>query len=131
MVRTASFMRRSVLTVRTYPLRHQRKTEWVLIKDGDDLHLRRSLLTRRNRAGTRSVAKSGGRRQIQSGTRVTIGLHFHMNDCENGTREHQIGWIPGGAWVVSLMEPVTLLTHEILAVEPSGKLAVVWGSLKQ
>ena len=61
---------------------------------------------------------------------LTIGLSFHMNDCENNVREHQIGWIPGQAW-----DPLNfgdlIFDKEYLAVEPSGKLALTWAAIKQ
>jgi len=56
-------------------------------------------------------------------------LSFHANDCENGTREHQIGWIPGGAWD-ALSYGDLIFDSEILAVEASGKLPIAWGYLK-
>ncbi len=63
---------------------------------------------------------------------VTVGLSPIYNDCENGVREHQLGWIAGGAndntnqgdinFVIQARKPT--------AVEPSGKLAAAWGNLK-
>ncbi len=58
-----------------------------------------------------------------------IGLAFHYNDCENGTREHQIGWTAGGAWDAACYGDL-IFSSEKAAVEPSGKLAATWGSLK-
>ena len=61
---------------------------------------------------------------------LTIGFSFQMNDCENNVREHQIGWTAGPAW-----DPLTfgdlIFSTEYWGVEPSGKLAVTWGELKQ
>jgi len=61
---------------------------------------------------------------------LTIGLSFQMNDCENNVREHQIGWTAGLAW-----DPLNfgdlIFSKEYWGVEPSGKLAVTWGELKQ
>jgi hypothetical protein len=61
---------------------------------------------------------------------LTIGLSFHMNDCEGGSREHQIGWIPGGAWDGLAYGDLTF-DDEILAVAPADKLTLIWGALKQ
>ncbi len=60
---------------------------------------------------------------------LLIGLSFHANDCENGAREHQIGWIPGGAWD-ALSYGDLIFSEEILAVDGTEKLAVTWGTLK-
>lgn len=61
---------------------------------------------------------------------LTIGLSFHMNDCENGVREHQIGWIAGGAWDALAYGDLTF-DSEFLDVDPSGKIALTWAALKQ
>lgn len=61
---------------------------------------------------------------------LTIGLSFHMNDCENGVREHQIGWIAGTAWDALAFGDLTF-DKESLHVEPLGKIALTWASLKQ
>lgn len=60
----------------------------------------------------------------------TIGLSFHINDCENGGREHQIGWIPGNAWDPVAYGDLTF-NRESLDVEPTGKLALTWAAIKQ
>lgn len=61
---------------------------------------------------------------------LTIGFSFQMNDCENGVREHQIGWTAGGAW-----DPLNfgdlIFDNAYWGVEPSGKLSLTWGALKQ
>jgi len=98
--------------------------EWVVLNEGAKYIYEVAIdPTKDNPAkpgkGTKFKAKDG----------LLIGLSFHANDCENGTREHQIGWIPGGAW-----DPLSygdlIFSKEILAVEVSGKLAVTWGKMK-
>ena len=61
--------------------------------------------------------------------KLVIGLSFHANDCENGAREHQIGWMPGGAWD-ALNYGDLVFSVESLDVEAFGKLPVTWGELK-
>ena len=53
-----------------------------------------------------------------------------MNDCENESREHQIGWIPGTAWDALAFGDLTF-DKEFLAVEPSDKLALTWAAIKK
>ncbi len=61
---------------------------------------------------------------------LTIGLSFHMNDCENNVREHQIGWTAGGAWD-ALAYGDLIFDKAYWGVDPSGKLATTWAELKQ
>ena len=58
-----------------------------------------------------------------------IGLSIHFNDCENGTREHQIGWIAGQAWGAANFGDL-IFSEEKAAVDASGKLAATWGKIK-
>ncbi len=104
-------------------------TEWVLIKDGDNYIYEVAIDPTKPR-GNPQFANPGVGDKFKAKDGLTIGLSFHMNDCENGKREHQIGWTPGGAWD-GLAYGDLIFDDEILAVEPSGKLTVVWGSLKQ
>lgn len=60
---------------------------------------------------------------------LVIGLAFHYNDCENGAREHQIGWTPGGAWDAACYGDL-IFSGEKAAVDFSGKLTTTWGSLR-
>ena len=61
---------------------------------------------------------------------LLIGLAFHFNECENGVREHQIGWTPGGAWDANAYGDL-IFSAEKAAVDASGKLTTTWGSLKR
>ena len=58
-----------------------------------------------------------------------VGLSFHFNDCENGAREHQIGWTAGKAWEAPNYGDL-IFSVERAAVDSSGKLTVTWGRLK-
>ena len=107
----------------------KQNTEWVLVKNGDDYIYEVAIDPTKPR-GNPNFANPGVGDKFKAKAGLTIGLSFHANDCENGKREHQIGWMPGGAWDALTYGDLTF-DAEILAVEPSGKLAVVWGSLKQ
>jgi len=63
---------------------------------------------------------------------VTVGLSPIYNDCENGVREHQIGWIAGGANDNKNMGDINFVNQarRPTSVELSGKLATTWGHLK-
>ena len=104
-------------------------TEWVLVKTGNDYIYEVAIDPTKPR-GNPQFANPGKGKNFKAKVGLTIGLSFHMNDCEDGSRQHQIGWIPGGAWDGLAYGDLTF-DAEILALEPSGKLAVVWGSLKQ
>ena len=104
-------------------------TEWVLIKNGNDYIYEVAIDPTKPR-GNPAFANPGKGNKFKAKDGLTIGLSFHMNDCENGSREHQIGWIPGGAWD-GLAYGDLIFDDEVLAVEPSGKLALTWSALKQ
>jgi len=63
---------------------------------------------------------------------VTVGLCPIYNDCENGVREHQIGWIAGDANTNANQGDINFViqARRPTSVEPSGKLATKWGDLK-
>jgi len=69
---------------------------------------------------------------FQADVGVTVGLSPIYNDCENGVREHQIGWIAGDANTNANQGDINfvLQARKPLSVEPSGKLSTVWGDLK-
>lgn len=104
-------------------------TEWVLINNGNDYIYEVAIDPTKPR-GDPAFAnpKEGDKFKAEDG--LLIGLSFHMNDCEGGGREHQIGWTPGGAWD-GLAYGDLIFDDEILDVEASGKLALTWGALKQ
>jgi hypothetical protein len=58
-----------------------------------------------------------------------IGLSPIYNDCENDVREHQLGWIAGGA--NDNANQGDLIFSAASSVEPSGKVATAWGALKR
>ena len=104
-------------------------TEWVLINNGNDYIYEVAIDPTKPR-GNPQFANPGEGDKFKAEDGLTIGLSFHANDCEGGSREHQIGWMPGGAWDALFYGDLTF-DDEVLAVEPSGKLALTWGTLKE
>lgn len=104
-------------------------TEWVLINNGNDYIYEVAIDPTKPR-GNPQFANPGEGDKFKAEDGLTIGLSFHANDCEGGSREHQIGWMPGGAWD-ALFYGDLIFDDEVLAVEPSDKLALTWGSLKE
>jgi hypothetical protein len=102
-------------------------TEWVVIKNGNDYIYEAALDPTKPRGPNPGNPTKGNNFKAKAG--LLIGLALHANDCENGAREHQIGWTSGGAWD-ALSYGDLIFDEEILAVEASGKLAVMWGNLK-
>lgn len=107
----------------------EENTEWVLIKNGNDYIYEVAIDPTKPR-GNPQFANPAKGKDFKAKDGLTIGLSFHMNDCENGKREHQIGWMPGGAWD-GLFYGDLIFDDEILAVTAPGKLALTWGALKQ
>lgn len=103
-------------------------TEWELVVDGDNYIYEVALDASAARGPNPGNATKGNDFKAKDG--LTIGLSFHYNDCENGSREHQIGWMPGQAWDPVAYGDLTF-DKEFLDVEPAGKLALTWGALKQ
>ena len=103
-------------------------TEWELVVDGNNYIYEVALDASAARGPNPGNATKGNNFKAKDG--LTIGLSFHYNDCENGTREHQIGWMPGQAWDPVAYGDLTF-DKEFLDVEPSGKLALTWGDLKK
>jgi hypothetical protein len=99
--------------------------EWILVKKGDEYIFEGAIDPTQD-----NPYKPGLGVNFQAEVDLVIGLAFHYNDCENGTREHQIGWTPGGAWDAACYGDL-IFSAERTAVEPSGKLATTWGSLKR
>ncbi len=104
-------------------------TEWVLIKNGNDYIYEIAIDATKPR-GNPEFANPGKGKDFKAKDGVVIGFSFHMNDCENGGREHQIGWVPGGAWD-ALTYGDLIFDNEILPVTPLGKLALTWAAIKQ
>ena len=59
-----------------------------------------------------------------------VGLSLIYNDCENGVREHQLGWIAGDANTNANQGDIIFSGASPTSVEPSGKLATAWGEMK-
>lgn len=103
-------------------------TEWELVVDGNNYIYEVALDASKPRGPNPGNATKGNDFEAKHG--LTIGLSFHYNDCENGSREHQIGWMPGQAWDPVAYGDLTF-DKEFLDVEPAGKLALTWGDLKK
>lgn len=103
-------------------------TEWKLVVDGNNYIYEVALDPTKPRGLNPGNANKGMNFKAKDG--LTIGFSFHMNDCENGSREHQIGWIAGQAWDPVAFGDLTF-DKEFLDVEPLGKLALTWGAIKQ
>ncbi|RKU30431.1 hypothetical protein C6497_04400 [Candidatus Poribacteria bacterium] len=103
-------------------------TEWVLIREGTKYTYEVAIDAAGPRGPNPGNANAGKDFKAKDG--LTIGLSFHMNDCENGQRQHQIGWIAGQAWDALAYGDLTF-DKESLDVEPSGKLALTWGAIKR
>ena len=104
-------------------------TEWVLIQNGNDYIYEVAIDPTKPR-GNPQFANPGEGDKFKAEDGLLIGLSFHANDCEGGGREHQIGWMPGGAWD-GLAYGDLIFDDEVLDVDPSGKLVLTWGALKQ
>ena len=103
-------------------------TEWALSKSGNNYIYEVALDPTAPRGPNPGNPDSGKDFKAKDG--LTIGFSFHMNDCENGVREHQVGWIPGNAWDALAFGDLTF-DKEFLDVEPLGKLALTWAEIKQ
>ena len=98
--------------------------EWIVVNNGDEYVFEGAIDSTQD-----NPDKPGFGVNFQAEVDLVIGLAFHYNDCENGTREHQIGWTAGGAWDAACYGDL-IFSAERTAVEPSGKLATTWGSMK-
>ena len=103
-------------------------TEWELVVDGNNYTYEIAIDASAARGPNPGNAEKG--KDFKAEHKLTIGLSFHYNDCENGSRELQAGWMPGQAWDPVAYGDLTF-DKEFLDVEPAGKLALTWGALKQ
>ncbi|MCG9127683.1 hypothetical protein JT359_08805 [Candidatus Poribacteria bacterium] len=103
-------------------------TEWVLIKEGTKYTYEVAIDAAGPRGPNPGNANAGKDFKAKDG--LTIGLSFHYNDCENGQRQHQIGWIAGQAWDPIAFGDLTF-DKESLDVNPTGKLALTWSKIKR
>jgi hypothetical protein len=92
--------------------------EWIVVDKGDGYIFE----------GAIDPTKAGMDFEAEVGK--VIGLAFHFNDCENGTREHQIGWTPGGAWDAAAYGDLIFDATVVAAVGLPGKMTTTWGSLR-
>lgn len=99
--------------------------QWVVVKKGDQYIFEGAIDPSKD-----NPAKPGAGKNFKAEVGLTIGLSMHFNDCENGTRELQIGWVAGGAW-----DPVAygdlVFSEKQASVKPLDKIATTWGSLKR
>jgi hypothetical protein len=98
--------------------------EWIVVNKGNEYIFEGAINPTED-----NPYKPGLGVNFQAEVDLIIGLAFHYNDCENGAREHQIGWTPGGAWDANSYGDL-IFSSEKAAVEPSGKLTATWGCLK-
>jgi hypothetical protein len=98
--------------------------EWVVINEGNNYIYEVAIDPTKD-----NPDNPGKGKDFKAEDGLLIGLSFHANDCENGVREHQIGWIAGGAWD-ALSYGDLVFSKEILSVDVAGKLGVTWGILK-
>ena len=98
--------------------------EWIVVNNGNEYIFEGAIDPTQD-----NPDKPGFGKDFKAEIGLAIGLSFHFNDCENGKREHQIGWIAGNAWGAENFGDL-IFNAERLAVEPSGKLTATWGSLK-
>ncbi len=92
--------------------------EWIVVNTGNQWIFE----------GAINPSKAG--KQFEADPENIIGLAFHFNECENGTREHQIGWTSGGAWDANAYGDL-IFSEEQAAVDASDKLTTTWGNLKR
>ncbi len=93
-------------------------TEHIVVNDGNQYIFEVAIDP--NKAGFSFSAEDG----------KLIGLCVHYNDCENGIREHQVGWVAGSAWGAENFGDLIFNIEAVAAVDASEKLATTWGSMK-
>jgi len=98
--------------------------EWIVVNNGDEYIFEGAINSTKD-----NPDKPGFGVNFQAEVGLVIGLAFHFNECENGTREHQIGWTPGGAWDAAAYGDLIFI-QENAAVDASDKLTTTWGGLK-
>ena len=103
-------------------------TVWIVVKNGNDYIYEVALDPTKQRGPKPGNDNKGKDFRAKDG--LTVGFSFHMNDCKNGGREHQIGWITGTAWDPFSFGDLTF-DKEFLDVEPSGKIALTWAAIKR
>ena len=86
-------------------------TEWKVVNNGNQYIYEVAIDP--NKAGYDFKASDG----------KLIGLSIHYNDCENGTREHQIGWIAGAAWGAANFGDLIFSGDTVAAVDASEEIA--------
>ena len=95
-------------------------TEWILVNDGDRYIYEVAIHIAQTAVGADFHAEDG----------LLVGHAIHANECEGGSRTHQIGWTPGGAWD-ALAYGDLVFSEEALGVDPRAKLATTWAAMKR
>jgi hypothetical protein len=98
--------------------------EWIVVNDGNQYVFEGAIDPTKD-----NPAKPGFGKNFKADVGLVIGLSFHYNDCENGTREHQIGWIAGSAWGAENFGDL-VFSQDQAALEPLDKLTTKWGRLR-
>jgi hypothetical protein len=98
--------------------------EWIVVNNGNEYIFEGAIDPTQD-----NPYKPGLGVNFEAEVGLVIGLAFHYNECENGAREHQIGWTPGGAWDAACYGDL-IFSAEKAAVDASGKLTTTWGNLK-
>ena len=98
--------------------------DWIVVNNGNEYIFEGAIDPTKD-----NPDKPGFGVNFQGEVDLVVGLSMHYNDCENGVREHQMGWMPGGAWDAAAFGDL-IFSGEILAVNLSGKLTTTWGGLK-
>ncbi len=102
----------------------EENTEWIVVNKGDQYIFEVAIDSTKD-----NPEKPGFGVNFKAEVDKLIGLSIHYNDCENGVREHQIGWIAGQAWGAANFGDL-VFSAEQAAVDASGKLTTMWGTLK-
>lgn len=92
--------------------------EWKVVNNGDQWIFEGA------------INPSAAGQQFEASPGNIIGLSIQFNDCENGVREHQIGWTAGAAWDAAVFGDLIFSADVVAAVEASDKVATIWGALK-
>ena len=95
-------------------------TEWIVVNDGDRYIYEVAIDLAQTALGANFLAEEG----------FLVGHSIHANECENGEREHQIGWTPGGAWD-ALAYGDLVFSLEALGVDLGDGLATTWAGMKR
>ncbi len=102
----------------------EENTEWIVVNSGDQYIFEVAIDPTKD-----NPAKPGFGQNFAAEIGGLIGLSIHYNDCENGVREHQIGWVAGQAWGAANFGDL-IFSEEQAAVDATNKLTAIWGGIK-